>query len=96
VFIDLYCDDPKAAEIGFLNLGIPFESHSEPGAGEETVLSVQARSEELGELVSVHFLVHDHDDLRGALKPDARGHSWRGDATGLRRRLSESAEGESE
>lgn len=88
IFIDLYCDDPKAAEIGLLNQGIAFDSHGEPGRGEETVLTVQARCMELGEMVSIHFLVHDHDELRGALKPDARGQSWRGDAVALRRRLS--------
>jgi hypothetical protein len=89
VLIDLYCDDAKAAEIGFLNLGITFESHSEPGADEQTVLSVEARCPEFSETVSIHFIVHDHDDLRGALKPDARGQSWRGDADALRGRLAE-------
>ena len=89
IFIDLYCDDAKAAEIGFLNGGIAFESHSEPGAGEETVLTVLARSTELVEMVSIHFIVHDHDELRGALKPDARGQTWRGDAAGLRQRLAQ-------
>lgn len=89
VLIDLYCDDVKAAEIGFLNLGIVFDSHSDPG-DEETVLSVEARCPELGEMVSVHFIVHDHDDLRGALKPDARGQTWRGDAAALRQRLAQS------
>jgi len=92
IFIDLYCDDPKAAEIGFLNEGIAFDSHSEPGAGEETVLTVQARSNELEDMVSIHFLVHDHDQLRGALKPDARGQTWRGDAAAVRQRLAQ-AEG---
>ena len=91
LFIDLYCDDPKAAEIGFLNLGLAFDSHSEPGAEEETVLSVHERSAELGDFVSIHFLVHDHDDLRGALKPDARGQSWRGNLGALRQRLAEGA-----
>lgn len=95
VLIDLYVDDPKAAEIGFLNLGISFESHSDPG-DEDIVLSVEARCPELGETVSVHFIVHDHDHLRGALKPDARGQSWRGDAAALRRRLSEQAPGDDE
>ena len=34
---------------------------------------------------TVHLTVLDHDDLRGALKPDARGRSERGDAAALRR-----------
>ena len=89
LFIDLYCDDAKAAEIGFLNQGIVFDSHSEPGAGDDTVLSVLARTAELGDLVSIHFIVHDHDDLRGALKPDARGQTWRGDLSALRQRLAQ-------
>lgn len=87
VLIDLYCDDPKSAEIEFLNLGIAFDSHSEPGAGEDTVLSVLDRCPELGEVVSVHFIVHDHDVLRGALKPDSRGQTWRGNLAALRQRL---------
>lgn len=86
IIIDLYCDDPKAAEIGFLNLGVPFDSRSEPGS-DEVVLSVQARCPELGEVVTLHFVVHDHDELRGALKPDSRGQTWRGDATALRPKL---------
>ncbi|MGM9488909.1 hypothetical protein [Ideonella sp. YS5] len=93
VLIDLYCDDPKAAEIGFLNEGIAFDSHSEPGAGDETVLTVLARCEDLSEMVSIHFIVHDHDELRGALKPDARGQTWRGDSSSVRQRLAQ-AEGQ--
>ena len=90
VLINLYCDDPKSAEIEFLNLGIAFDSHSEPGAGEDTVLSVLDRCPELGEVVSVHFIVHDHDVLRGALKPDSRGQTWRGNLAALRQRLAAS------
>jgi hypothetical protein len=33
----------------------------------------------LQETVGVHLMVYDHDDLRGALRPDARGLSPRGD-----------------
>jgi hypothetical protein len=35
--------------------------------------------------------VHDLDDLRGALKPDANGRSWRGDTNALRRLLEEAS-----
>jgi len=41
----------------------------------------------LGEHVTLHFVVHDHDDLRGALKPDARGRGWRGDLRALQQLL---------
>jgi hypothetical protein len=40
-----------------------------------------------GEPVTLHLLLHDADDQRGALKPDARGRSWRGDTAALRRLL---------
>jgi hypothetical protein len=91
VRIDLYCDDTKAPELAFLNRGIDYETVSEPlGRGEHSlVLVVDERNAELGDWVTLHFNVLDLDDLRGALKPDARGQTWRGDAAALRRRLEE-------
>jgi hypothetical protein len=93
VRIDLYCDDTKAPELAFLNRGVDYESVSEPlGRGEHSmVLVVDERNADLGDWVTLHFNVHDLDDLRGALKPDARGQSWRGDAAALQRRLAEDA-----
>jgi len=85
VMLDLYCDDPKAPEISFLNRGIDFDSAGSAGDADFSVLTLADRSAALGEMVTVHCLVHDHDDLRGALKPDAQGRSWRGDAKALRR-----------
>jgi thiol-disulfide isomerase/thioredoxin len=35
--------------------------------------------------IGVHLLVYDHDDLRGALKPDAKGRTPRGDLPAVRR-----------
>jgi hypothetical protein len=52
-----------------------------------SVLSVAARCATLREPVTLHLSVRDHDDLRGALLPDARGRSWRGDARALARLL---------
>jgi hypothetical protein len=34
--------------------------------------------------VGVHLMMYDHDDLRGALKPDARGRTPRGDLAAVR------------
>jgi hypothetical protein len=93
--IDLYCDDSKAAEIGLLNRGIEYdvESQSRSGGGEPVeVLVVAAPSRELGETVTLFLHVRDHDELRGALKPDAGGRTLRGDAVALRKLLQESAE----
>lgn len=91
VHLDLYCDDPKAAPIALLNLGVDHQVDSLPGAGGEdlAVLTLASPSRELGESVTVHLVVRDLDELRGALKPDRQGRSWRGDAAALRRRLAE-------
>ena len=61
------------------------------GFNGETVdaLSLHARCPEFGESVGVHLLVYDHDDLRGALKPDRRGRKPRGDLGAVRALLAE-------
>jgi hypothetical protein len=92
--LDLYCDDPKAMEIALINLGIAYDSATlpaQPGRRGDPValLSVADRCAELGETVTLHLAVRDLDDLRGALKPDAQGRTWRGDAAALRRLLDE-------
>ena len=60
---------------------------SADGGADVHYLSVAERCEALGELVTLHLAVRDLDDQRGALKPDARGRSWRGDAAALQRLL---------
>ena len=90
VRLDLYCDDPKAAEILLINQGVDYDSGALdlPGRREPlSVLSLATPSRTLGESITVHLLLHDTDEQRGALKPDARGRSWRGDIAALQRRL---------
>ena len=90
VRLDLYCDDPKAAEILLINQGVDYDSGALdlPGRREPlSVLSLATPSRTLGESITVHLLLHDTDDQRGALKPDARGRSWRGDIAALQRRM---------
>ena len=92
VRLDLYCDDPKAAEILLINQGVDYDSGALdlPGRREPlSVLSLATPSRALGESITVHLLLHDTDDQRGALKPDARGRSWRGDIAALQRRMEE-------
>jgi hypothetical protein len=88
--LDLYCDDPKATEIALINLGVAYHSASLPTGrrGQPvSLLSIADSCPELGESVTLHLAVRDRDDLRGALRPDAQGRTWRGDATALRRLL---------
>jgi hypothetical protein len=82
--IELYCDDPKAAEIAMLDQRVQFEPVGQPDGPD--VLRVDVACGALGS-VAIFLHVLDLDDLRGALKPDARGRTWRGDAPALQRLL---------
>lgn len=89
---DLYCDDPKEMQFALINLGIEHDTGSLPEGrhGEPvSVLSLVDQCPELGEQVTLHMVVRDLDELRGALQPDAQGRSWRGDAAALQRLLDE-------
>ena len=87
VHLQLFCDDPKSAEISMLNQGIDFDigSINGPRGLPVDLLSVSSPSRALGEVVTVFLTVLDHDDLRGGLKPDASGQTQRGDLMALRR-----------
>ncbi|HEX7638385.1 MAG TPA: hypothetical protein VF457_08320, partial [Burkholderiaceae bacterium] len=89
VRIDLYCDDVKAPEIALLNRGVDYDSVSEPLGGDRHALTLVLgdRHPELDDEVTIHLNILDRDDLRGALRPDARGRTWRGDAAALQRLL---------
>lgn len=91
VHLQLYCDDSKAAELALIDLGVDYDVGSLPGPRNESidVLTVSSHSRALGEAVTVHLSVLDHDDLRGALKPDARGRTQRGDLAALRALMDE-------
>ncbi len=78
VHLDLYCDDAKAAEIALVNAGVDIDLA--PGSGpDDPVYTLASPCPELGEPVTLHLHLLDHDALRGALKPDAQGRTWRGD-----------------
>lgn len=94
VVIDLYVDDPKAPELALLNAGVAFDSDGgDARDGTGAVLSLAEPSRALGEAATVHLVVNAMNDLRGALKPDSRGRSWRGGADALRALLAADAPG---
>ena len=68
-----------------------YDPRTVPGFHGEPVeaLSIGSKSPELNEIIGVHLLIYDLDDLRGALKPDAKGRTPRGDVAALRRLLEE-------
>jgi hypothetical protein len=89
IYIQLFCDDSKSAEIALIDYRVKYVPRSVTGFNGETVdaLSVHSFCEGLNEEVGVHLMVYDYDDLRGALKPDARGRPTRGDLAAVRRLL---------
>ena len=91
IHLDLYCDDSKSTEITLINKGVDYDVGSRPYArgGEVDLLRIATACPDFGEPVTVFLTILDHDDLRGALKPDARGRSWRGDTAALRRLLAD-------
>ena len=91
VYLQLFCDDPKSAEIKLIDHNVRYDVGTVQGFHGEAVdaLSMVCAYPELGEMVGVHLLIYDLDDLRGALKPDAQGLSYRGDLTALNRLLEE-------
>ncbi|HZY18928.1 MAG TPA: hypothetical protein VFE82_10630 [Ramlibacter sp.] len=86
VYLQLFCDDPKSAEIALIDHGVDYEARTVTGFQGQPVeaLSLSVASRELSESIGLHLLIHDHDDLRGALKPDARGRTPRGDLRAVR------------
>lgn len=89
----LFCDDPKTAEIALINQNLRYEVRALPGLHGQPVdvLSLHSFCRELGEDIGVHLRIHDLQDLRGALVPDAQGRRPRGDMVALRRLLNEDA-----
>jgi len=87
IYIQLFCDDPKSAEITLIDHHDDYVPRMVTGFHGEQVeaLSIHVASRALGEEIGVHLLIYDLDDLRGALKPDTQGRVPRGNLAALRR-----------
>lgn len=92
VYLQLFCDDPKAPEWALLDHRVDYRPGEVNGWRGEPVqaLTLRVRCEPLEQWVLVHLMVHDLDDVRGALKPDGQGRKPRGDAAAVRRLLAPS------
>ncbi|MBP9942551.1 MAG: hypothetical protein KBF33_14350 [Comamonas sp.] len=89
IYIQLFCDDSKSAEIALINRNVQYDVTQTSGFNGEVVdaLSISSLCKPLGENVGVHLMVYDYNDLRGALKPDSQGRRPRGDTDALRQLL---------
>ena len=90
IYIQLFCDDPKSAEISLIEHNVDYEPRTVTGftGGSVESLSFSSLCKPLNENIGVHFMVYDHDDLRGALRPDTKGRTPRGDVAAVQKLLS--------
>jgi len=88
IFIDLFCDDSKSAEIALIDQRIDYDVSSIDGPRGRVldVLNLHVPSPRIPTGVHVALTVRDYDDLRGALHRDSRGRTDRGDLAALRLR----------
>ena len=91
VYIQLFCDDPKSAEIALIEHNVDYEPRTVTGftGGKVEALSLSSLCKPLQENIGVHFMVYDHDDLRGALRPDGKGRKPRGDVAAVEKLIIE-------
>jgi hypothetical protein len=94
IYLQLFCEDEKSAEIALIDLRVNYEPRTVTGLHQQPVeaLSFHAPCRELGETVGVHLLVNDLDGLRGALLRDSKNRSPRGDLQAVRLLLAQEEE----
>jgi len=87
IYLQLFCDDPKSTEIALVNMNLAYDVTSVNGFQGEAVdaLSLHSLCPDLEEDIGIHLMIYDHDDLRGALKPDNKGRTMRGDFSALKK-----------
>lgn len=91
IYIQLFCDDSKSAEIYLINQRVSYTAQTIQGFQKNTVeaLSVASWSATLQKMVALHLLIYDLDDLRGALRKDAKGRVPRGSLAAVQNLLLE-------
>lgn len=94
IYLQLFCDDSKSAEIALINQGVSYATGSVTGLHGDSVdtLSIHSLCRALNEPVGVHLIIYDHDAVRGALKPDRKGRKPRGDIHAVKQLLTTDAQ----
>ena len=90
IYVQLFCDDPKSAEIALIEHQVDYEPRTVTGftGGSVEALSISSLCQPLNENIGVHLMVYDHDDMRGAMRPDAKGRAPRGNLAAVQKLLS--------
>lgn len=89
IYIALFCDDSKSAEIALIDHRADYLARTIKGFDGTMVeaLSIHAPCKALNTDIGVHLMVYDYDDLRGALKHDSQGRVPRGDIAAVAKLL---------
>ena len=89
IHLQIFSDDPKEPAIFLLNEGIDHEvEHTKGIHGTKVdVLGFHVFSRDLQDYVTVHLWINDTRAMRGALLPDANGHTLRGNAAALAQKI---------
>ena len=89
IYIQLFCDDSKSAEIALIEHNVDYEPRTVTGftGGQVEALSLSSLCKPLKINVGVHLMIYDYNDLRGALRPDAKGRKPRGEMAAVQKML---------
>ena len=89
IYVQLFCDDSKSAEIALIDQRIHYEPTTVQGMHGRPVeaLTVAVPCPALDTVVGLHLLVYDLDDQRGALRADSQGRTPRGNLAAVRQLL---------
>lgn len=89
IWLQLFCDDPKSAEIALIDQGVRYDVNAVTGLHGDPVdvLSFSCPCPGLDEHVGVHLMIHDRMAIRGALKPRTGTDKPRGSRDDLAARM---------
>ena len=83
IHLQVFCDNPKEVAIYLLNANMRYdvsETRHFGGRGTIETLSFLSRGAPGEESIGMHIALYDIDDLRGAVRADARGRTQRANA----------------
>ena len=93
IHLQIFCDNPKDVAIWFLNANVQYdvsETRHFAARGYVETLSFMVKASRDEEPVGIHVALYDTDDLRGAVRADARGRLARVNAQALQALIDES------
>jgi hypothetical protein len=92
IHLQVFCDNPKEVAMYLLNANVQYdvsETRHFGGRGTVETLSFLSREARDEEPIGMHVALYDTDDLRGAVRADARGRTQRANAETVEALLAE-------